>query len=109
MKEIVMAVAAFGTWKSPITAEKLSSGSIALGQIMLEAGNAYWIESRPNEGGRLTLICRDRSGQEKELTPQPYSVRTRVHEYGGGAYCVFDGNVYFSNFSDQRLYVIEPG
>ena len=34
----------------------------------------------------------------------PFNARTRVHEYGGGAYAVRDGALYFSNFADQRLY-----
>ena len=43
-------------------------------------------------------------GTRTELTPKPYSVRTRVHEYGGGAYVVHGSTVFFSNFADQRLY-----
>ena len=39
-----------------------------------------------------------------DVTPPAFNVRTRVHEYGGGAYLVAGGNVYFSNFSDQRVY-----
>jgi dipeptidyl aminopeptidase/acylaminoacyl peptidase len=42
------------------------------------------------------------------LTPKPFNVRSRVHEYGGGAYIVFDGTLYFSNFVDQRLYQQGP-
>ena len=38
------------------------------------------------------------------MTPQGFNVRTRVHEYGGGAWTVADGMIYFSNFADNRLY-----
>ena len=39
------------------------------------------------------------------LTPSAYNSRTTVHEYGGGAFCVYDETVYFSNFADQHLYM----
>ena len=53
------------------------------------------------------LVRRNPSGQIQDLTPPPYNVRTRVHEYGGGEYTVHGGTVYFSNDSDQRLYRLE--
>jgi dipeptidyl aminopeptidase/acylaminoacyl peptidase len=43
------------------------------------------------------------------VTPPPFNARTRVHEYGGGAFAVADGTVCFSNFADQRLYRQDPG
>jgi hypothetical protein len=64
----------------------------------------YWLERRPNEGGRSVLVRRREDGRHQELTPQGFNVRTRVHEYGGGAYIVAGGQIYFSNFSDQRVY-----
>ena len=36
-----------------------------------------------------------------------FNARTRVHEYGGGAYTVRDGVLIFSNFSDTRLYRVD--
>ena len=44
-----------------------------------------------------------------DVTPPGFNVRTRVHEYGGGAYTVDDGTIYFSNFADQRIYRQQPG
>ncbi len=63
----------------------------------------FWLESRPEEGGRNTLIMW-RNGTRSELTPAPFNVRTRVHEYGGGAYLATNGNAYFVNFADQNIY-----
>ena len=50
------------------------------------------------------LVRRRADGRHEELTPQGFNVRTRVHEYGGGAYIVAGGEIYFSNFQDQRVY-----
>jgi dipeptidyl aminopeptidase/acylaminoacyl peptidase len=47
-------------------------------------------------------------GKTEDVTPEQFNVRTRVHEYGGGAYIVSDGTIYFSNFADQRLYQQNP-
>jgi len=83
--------------------------SIGVGQPHFDRDDIYWVEMRPNEGGRLVLVRRTPDGGVAELTPAPYNVRSRVHEYGGGAYTVSDGVVFFSNFSDQRLYRLDPG
>ncbi len=97
-------IAPYGSWNSPLTSDRIVSESIKLGQIALDGTQVFWVESRPGEGGRNTIVQRDADGTHRTLTPAPLNVRTRVHEYGGGAYCVAEGVVYFSNFSDQRLY-----
>ena len=48
-------------------------------------------------------------GRPTDIVPKPFNVRTRVHEYGGGAWTVALGVLYFSNFADGRLYRIGPG
>jgi dipeptidyl aminopeptidase/acylaminoacyl peptidase len=96
--------APFGSWKSPITSDLIASKAIGLGQIALEDDDVYWIESRPNEEGRSVIVRRSADGRISDVTPPGYNARTRVHEYGGGAFLVDQGAVYFSNWADQRLY-----
>lgn len=97
-------IAPYGAWKSPITSDLIVAGTIGLGGIRLDGEAVYWTEQRPTEGGRNVVVRRSPDGTVEDITPVPFNVRTRVHEYGGGAYFVHDGVVYFSNFADQRLY-----
>jgi dipeptidyl aminopeptidase/acylaminoacyl peptidase len=102
-------VAAYGTWRSPITAASVTSGKGALGQIVLDGDAVYWSESRPTEGGRNVIVRRQPDGHTDDLTPAGYNVRTRVHEYGGGAFTVARGVIYFANWADQCVYRQRPG
>jgi dipeptidyl aminopeptidase/acylaminoacyl peptidase len=99
----------YGTWPSPITAEMVSVDGISLAQPRLEDGSVYWLEGRPAEGGRSVLVRGAPFSQPVDVTPPDFNVRTTVHEYGGGAYLLHRGTVYFSHFADQRLYRQEPG
>jgi dipeptidyl aminopeptidase/acylaminoacyl peptidase len=101
-------VAPYGSWKSPITSDLIVQGSIGVGAVALDGLDVYWIEMRPNEGGRSVIVRRTPDGQTIDVTPKPFNARTRVHEYGGGDYTVADGIVYFSNFDDQLLYKQSP-
>lgn len=75
---------------------------------MTDGTHLYWIESRPSENGRSTLVRKDDSGRIQDVTPAPWNVRSRVHEYGGGAYTVHQQVIYFSNFADNAVYVQKP-
>lgn len=97
-------VAPYGSWKSPITADLIVAGTVGLGSVAWDGEDIYWLEGRPSEGGRNVLVRLTPDGQQQDVTPKPFNVRTRVHEYGGGSYTVYQGIVYFSNFVDQRLY-----
>jgi dipeptidyl aminopeptidase/acylaminoacyl peptidase len=101
--------AGYGSWKSPVTPEMIVSRSIGLGQIEIDGDDIYWVESRPLEEGRSVILRRSKNGEIRDVTPQPFDARTRVHEYGGGAFSVHEGTIYFSNCSDQRLYRQRPG
>jgi dipeptidyl aminopeptidase/acylaminoacyl peptidase len=102
-------VAPYGSWKSPISTDLIVSKTIGLGQIALDGKDVYWVEGRPSEGGRNVVVRRTPDGQTTDVTPPPFNARTRVHEYGGGAFLVVDGTVYFANFADQRLYRQDAG
>ena len=102
-------IAPYGSWKSPVTSELIVSDSVSIGDVALHGDDIYWTEMRPADNARSVIVRRTPEGTMRDLTPAGYSARTRVHEYGGGAFCVAgtddDGTVvYFSNFSDQRIY-----
>lgn len=96
--------APFGTWRSPISAALVAEAGLRLHSVALDGDDIYWIEGRPADAGRNVIVKRAADGTVADVTPSGFNVRTRVHEYGGGAYTVHAGVVYFSNFSDQRLY-----
>lgn len=101
--------APYGAWASPITAELTTRNAVGLSSVRLDGDDLYWIESRPDEGGRRVIVKRDSEGNQTDAIPADFSSRTRVHEYGGGSYDVWDGVIYFSNHSDQILYAHTPG
>jgi dipeptidyl aminopeptidase/acylaminoacyl peptidase len=102
-------VVPYGSWKSPITSDRIVSGTIGLEQVVLNRADVYWIEARPSEAGRNVIVRRTPDGRMADMTPPPFNARTRVHEYGGGAFTVQDGIVYFAHFADQRLYAVVAG
>lgn len=101
-------VAEHGFWKSPITADLVAGKSIRIGEPALDGGEVYWLEGRPAEGGRMALVRCGRDGNVRDLLQAPSSVRTGVHEYGGGAYAVLNGTVYFSEARDRLLHRLGP-
>lgn len=106
-------VAPYGTWVSPITPEWLTFSQKRYGTIVLDHRTIYWDEMRPNENGR-SVIVRFLDGEKQDMTPDAFSVRTRVHEYGGAPFAVHEGKIYFVNDKDQRIYLedqplTEPG
>lgn len=98
----------YGSWRSPITSDLIVAGTVRLGQVELDGQDVYWIEGRPAEKGRNVIVKRSTDGSTVDLTPLPLNARTLVNEYGGGSFIVSNGEVFFSNFADQRLYRIAP-
>ena len=98
------ATAPCGAWKSPISSGLLTSSGIGFSELHFLDDNLYWLESRPDEAGRVAIVRCPMQGTPADATPQEFNARTRVHEYGGGSYFVGEGTIFFSNFKDQRLY-----
>ena len=98
----------YGTWTSPITSDAIVADSLRLGGVAIDGNMIYWLEGRPQEGGRNVLVRRTSDGTIADITPEGFNVRTRVHEYGGGAFVIDNETVYFTNFTDQRLYCQAP-
>ena len=100
--------APYGAWASPLSAVAIARQGLRLGPVAVDGTDVYWLEGRPGEGGRDVLVRRRADGSTADTVPPDHNVRTRVHEYGGGAYAVHEGIVFFTNFEDQRLYRQDP-
>lgn len=97
-----------GTWPSPITPESLAEGQAGIDEVRVDGADTYWLENRPGEAGRTVLVRHDGSGRV-DVLPPPWNVRSRVHEYGGGAYAVEHGTVVLSHLGDDRVYRLDRG
>ncbi len=99
----------YGSWPTPITSEVVVAEAIGISEVQVDGADVIWAESRPAEGGRIALVRRGGDGRVLELLPQDQNARTGVHEYGGGAWWADHGVVWFSSWTDQRLYRRDPG
>ncbi|MGD0701181.1 MAG: prolyl oligopeptidase family serine peptidase [Trebonia sp.] len=104
-------IAAYGTWKSPISAADVARGAVSVAFPAIAGAEVWWQESRPAEGGRVTIMASAGPSHEpRALLPAPWNARTRVHEYGGRSYLPVPSaepgrfDLVFANFADQRLY-----
>ncbi|GFO14073.1 prolyl tripeptidyl peptidase-like [Plakobranchus ocellatus] len=101
--------AGYGTWKSPITSQLCTESGVDLMMLQVDgdphfSDSVYWNEIHFSEGGRYVVCSSDKAGNITQWTPPGFSARSTIHEYGGGDFNVYQGVVYFTNFSDQALY-----
>jgi len=87
----------------------VAAAAVRFGQLVVDDETLYWVEARPDEGGRSVIVRRTSDGRIADVTPPPANVRSRVHEYGGAAFVVSEATVYYAEFADQRLYRLRPG
>ena len=102
----------YGSWRSPITTEFLVAQTTSLGDVALVCApgsepEIVWTEGRPSDGGRNAVVGRRGSEPARDLLAAPFNARSRVHEYGGGAFGSADGRVYVVNFRDQQIHRVE--
>jgi dipeptidyl aminopeptidase/acylaminoacyl peptidase len=99
----------YGSWPTPVTSALVVRAAARLGEVAVDGDDVWWSESRPGEGGRSALVRRSTDGTVTDVLPPPWNARTRVHEYGGAAWTVAGGTLWFTHFDDQRLYRLSPG
>src|SRR5215468_8354397 len=94
----------FGSWTSPITADAAVTETGSISEPRIDGDNIYWIEGRPLEKGRNVVVAKAADGTIRDITPSPFSARSQVYSYGGGAYAVSNNVVYFVNLADNQIY-----
>src|SRR5436305_11790322 len=108
MTDSAHSVLPYGSWPTPITSEVLVAAAVGLSELQVDGADVVWSESRPAEGGRTALVRLGADGSRTELLAPGTNARTAVHEYGGAAWWVREGVVWFCSWSDQRLYRRDP-
>lgn len=94
-------------WSSPISAALAAEASLRFASLCAGSGGPVWIEERPADRGRGVVVRLERDGTARDMLPQRYSARSRVHEYGGGALFVEGDRMFFVNHADQDIYAID--
>lgn len=102
-----MSTQTFGNWDSVITSDFAVEKTTNLSEVQIDSltQKMYWLESRPSEKGR-SVVCRF-DKHKVDLIPQPFNARSKVHEYGGASYVVFNDLLFFVNADDQNIYQVE--
>ncbi|KRE41533.1 alpha/beta hydrolase family protein [Knoellia sp. Soil729] len=97
----------FGSWPSPLSPDAMTAATRMLDEVRVDGPDTYWLESRPWEGGRVVLVRHvGGTGAVEDVVGDEVNVRSRVHEYGGGAYAVRSGTVVITTMPDLRVHVV---
>lgn len=99
-----MSVAPYGTWSSPLSVEDVAAGRISRSALRSDGRCLYWLEHRPDAGERTVLVRAEEGGEPEVVSPSGVGIRSLVHEYGGGAYCLVPNG----DASPRVAYVDEP-
>lgn len=92
-----------GFWPSEWDAGRAATASRDFAELRAGHGGLFWIQYDPADA-RCTLWFWQ-NGQAVCLTPAGFSLRSRVYEYGGGAFCLTAQGVAFVNEADQQIYI----
>ena len=94
----------YGSWPSPVTSAAVVEAANTPTALVLDGDDVWWSETRPDEGGRTAVLRRRPDGTVEEVLAAPFNARTAVHEYGGGAWWVRGGVLWFADWPTQRLH-----
>jgi len=97
----------YGSWESEITPQKIIEGGLRFSEIRSNGSELYFLEGRPEESGRYVIVKQNNMGEIEDVIPENFNSRNAVHEYGGGSFAVGKKNIYFTNWDDQRIYVVK--
>ncbi|XP_071534120.1 uncharacterized protein [Panulirus ornatus] len=101
--------APYGTWRSPITSDvvmKPTNIIVEPPKVDAISGYVFWCEqlSGGKDGQNAVFHFNPDSRETCRWTPKEYDVRSRVHEYGGGAFTVYNNTLFFSHGDDGAIY-----
>ena len=100
----------YGSWPSPLTASAAAAAAPRFEGAAFVGDEVWWGESIAAEGGRTAVRRRTAAGDVADVLAAPWNARSRVHEYGGGAWAADpDGRLFFVEKADQRIWMLEPG
>lgn len=97
----------YGCWPSAIGSDYVAAAGRKFADLSVDPAapdTLYWVETRPDEGGRCTLVRQSPGGACETLLDAPWSARSSVHEYGGAVFAVHGGVLWFVNAQDQAIY-----
>ncbi len=94
-----------GFWPSRWSAGRAATAAAELVELKADGHWLCWTLFTPDDG-QTRLWCRSLlDGSQRCLTPDGFSVRSRVYEYGGGSFALAGDRLVFVNESDQQLYL----
>ncbi len=96
-----------GAWPSAWSSERAAAASRDFAELRAGLGGLLWLQFDPNEAACSLWLWR--AGRARRLTPPGFSVRSRVYEYGGGAFCLTDAGVALVGEADQQLWWLSVG
>jgi len=95
--------APYGSWTSPLRADRVAWSARRLSQPRLDGEFVYWLEGRPQEGGRQLVVRAGGGGRPEDVTPESANVRTLVHEYGGGEFLIRAGQLFYVDLNQSGI------
>ncbi|MFC9443188.1 MULTISPECIES: prolyl oligopeptidase family serine peptidase [Brevibacterium] len=105
--------APYGTWSSPLSAAEVATGAAPIFEAAFRGEHVYYSAKFAAENSRTGLVRTSLShpGPGERILPEPFNIRSAVHEYGGGAWALDPDSdiVYFVNAADQRVWQLIPG